>query len=147
MTDRDWSRLTRTEVSRFGHAIIAVALEREGFAVSEPDDRGITDLIATRAGQRLEVTVRTLRSLTYTYVEKHRFDLRADRCVALVLLLAQREPLAFLIPAQAWRSPDAVLVSRDYEHAASRPEWGINVSRRNLALLERYALRTGNHEQ
>jgi hypothetical protein len=40
-----------------------------------------------------------------------------------------------------------VLVSRDYEHAASRPEWGINVSRRNLALLERYALRTGNHEQ
>jgi hypothetical protein len=143
VTGRDWSRLTRAEVSRVGEATVRAALERDGFAVSEPDDRGITDLIATRGGERLEVTVRTLRSLTYTYVEKHRFDLRADRRVALVLLLAGREPLVFLIPAQAWRTPDSVLVSRDYEHAASLPEWGINVSQRNLVLLKRHALPTG----
>jgi hypothetical protein len=147
VTGRDWSRLTRGEVTRLGQAVVRAALEREGFAVSEPDDRGITDLIGTRGGERLEVTVRTLRSLTYTYVEKHRFDLRTDRRVALVLLLDGREPLVFLIPAQAWRTPDPALVSRDYEQAASLPEWGINVSQRNLALLERYALQTGGAER
>jgi hypothetical protein len=146
VTGHDWSRLTRREVSRLGQATVRKSLERQGFAVKEPDDRGITDLVATRGRERLEVTVRTLRSLTYTYVEKHRFDLRADRRVALVLLLPGRAPLAFLIPADAWRRPDTVLVSRDYERAASLPEWGINASERNLPRLERYRLQTRNAE-
>ena len=33
-----------------------------------------------------------------------------------------------------------LLVSRDYEGGASDPEWGINLSKKNMKLLDRYQL-------
>ncbi len=66
------------------------------------------------------MTVRALRALTYTFVEKHRFELRADRVVALVLLLTGERPQVFLIPRLRGRT-ERVLVDRDYSDAESRP--------------------------
>ena len=143
MSEQSWSALTRSEVTRVGEHMARAALEHAGYSVVEANDRGVTDLIASRSGRRTEVTVRALRSLTYTFVEKHRFDLREDRAVALVLLLDGQPPQVFLIPARAWRSPNGILVDRDYADAESRPEWGISLSGRNLPLLGEYALEAG----
>lgn len=62
------------------------------------------------------------------------------RAVALVLLVQGEPARTYLIPADAWRSPTPVLVDRDYQGSESRPEWGISLSRRNLELLDDYAL-------
>ncbi len=58
--------------------------------------------------------------------------------MALALFRDGELPSLYLIPATDWRSPNALLVDRDYEGLKSRPEWGINLSRRNLGLLEQY---------
>ena len=49
-------------------------------------------------------------------------------------------PEVYLIPATVWLKPDEVFVSRDYggAHQTSKPEWGINVSRKNLPRLAPY---------
>jgi hypothetical protein len=44
----------------------------------------------------------------------------------------------YLIPATAWKAPNELLVSRDYEGLKSKPEWGLNVSQKNMAALEQY---------
>ena len=49
-----------------------------------------------------------------------------------------RCPSLYLIPSIAWNQPDSLLVSRDYEGKKSRPEWGLNISEKNLPLLERF---------
>jgi hypothetical protein len=113
MTARDSSRLTRGELTRLQQAIVRKALEYDGFAVNEPDDRGITDLIATRGAASVSRSRSARCEASLTSLEKHRLDPRADRRVALVLLLPEREPLVFVLPAQAWRTPDRLLVSRE----------------------------------
>jgi hypothetical protein len=40
----------------------------------------------------------------------------------------------------AWRSPNSLIVSRDYEGLASEPEWGLNLSGRSMPLLGEYAI-------
>jgi hypothetical protein len=59
--------------------------------------------------------------------------------LAVVVIFQEgRKPDLFLIPSRAWESPTQLLVSRDYEGKKSKPEWGINLSHRNLPLLEPY---------
>jgi hypothetical protein len=55
------------------------------------------------------------------------------------LLEPGRRPQLYLIPSLDWQTPDAVLVDRNYEGAASAPEWGVNLPGARDA-LGRYAL-------
>ena len=48
------------------------------------------------------------------------------------------EPALYLIPSTAWLKPNALFVSRDYEGKKSKPEWDLNLSKRNLRLLKGY---------
>lgn len=55
-----------------------------------------------------------------------------------VLFNEGREPDFYLIPSTVWKKTNDVFVSRDYEGLISDPEWGINISGKNLPELERY---------
>jgi len=58
---------------------------------------------------------------------------------ASVVLLMDDNPAAlFLIPSTVWAQPTDLFVSRDYEGLKSKPEWGLNLSQKNLPLLEPY---------
>jgi hypothetical protein len=49
-------------------------------------------------------------------------------------------PNLFLIPSMEWRSPTALFRDRDYgEGLKSAPEWGMNISKKNMSLLEPYS--------
>ncbi len=45
-------------------------------------------------------------------------------------------PGLYLIRSTAWTHPDGLFVVRNYEGLKSRPEWGLNLSGRNMPLLE-----------
>ncbi len=68
--------------------------------------------------------------------------LTQERMVVLTLFAEGAEPKLYAIPAIAWRSPNALLVDREYEGKKSAPEWGINLSKKNLPLLEPYRFGT-----
>jgi hypothetical protein len=42
------------------------------------------------------------------------------------------------VGSKTWKRPNALFVNRNYEGLKSEPEWGLNLSRRNLPLLEPY---------
>ena len=42
------------------------------------------------------------------------------------------------IPSVSWNKPNSLLVDRNYEGLKSKPEWGINLSKKNLELLEKF---------
>ena len=113
-----------------------------GFQVygSEVDDRGI-DFIAQYAnGPFLKVQVKSVRGSGYVFMEKSKFSLHEHRLLAFGLLMDGSPPRLFLIPSIEWQTPTALLRDRNYgEGLKSAPEWGMNISKKNMALLEPYS--------
>ena len=143
----DWSALSRSEVRTVGVERVQHELERLGWSVRRADDARSNVLTARRAARLVEVHVRVVRKLNYTYLSKRSFTPAPDRYVAYVRL-PDGSPLAlYLIPSQAWESPDDLLPSRDFGAGmSSEPEYGIQISLGRLDELEqRFAWRTSAH--
>ena len=71
-------------------------------------------------------------------MQKDKFPLKPDRLAAIVLLLGDQPQELYLIPATAWKVPNALLVDRDYEGKKSKPEWGLYLSKENRSLLDKF---------
>lgn len=138
-----WSRLNKQQVGAYAKLCVKTELTMYGFRVyeTEVDDRGIDFVARYDRGPFLEIQVRSLRQYGYVFLEKSKFALKEHRYVAFSLLLPEGQPpQLYLIPAAAWRKPDGVFVDREYVGLKSKPEYGLNVSRKNMPALAQYAL-------
>ena len=135
-----WSRLNHLQVGRYAEYFTKMEFTLFGYEVytSEVDDRGIDFVVRGTSGNYYEVQVKSLRGHGYIFFPKDRFTLSPNRLAAVVIFLNDQPPSLYLIPASAWRAPNELLVSRDYEGKKSEPEWGLNVSAKNMKLLEAY---------
>jgi hypothetical protein len=137
-----WSRLNNQQVGAYTEYFVKMELTMYGFQVyrTEVDDRGI-DFIARRgSGPFIEVQVKSLRPRPsgYVFLQKEKFMPREGLFLALGLLFEGQPPELFLIPSSVWKEPGGIFVSRDYEGLKSKPEWGLNISKRNMSALEPY---------
>ena len=139
----DWARLNKLQVGRYGDYFAKMEFTLYGFDVygAEVDDKGIDFVIRRDVDRSYDVQVKTVRlpEGNYVFFRKKFFEPRDTLLAALILLRQHEAPQAFLIPSPAWREPDGLLCSMDYEGKKSEPEWGIRLSVRNLPLLERFA--------
>ena len=112
-----------------------------GFQVygSEVDDRGVDFVARYEKGPYLSIQVKSLREKGYVFMQKEKFEISPDWYLALAILNQGKEPQLYLIPAEDWKAPSSLLVDREYEGKKSKPEWGLNLSIKNLPLLEEYA--------
>ncbi len=135
-----WSGLNNLQVGSYIEYFVKMELTMFGFEVygTEVDDRGIDFVARHKDGPFLEVQVKSLRSMGYVFMQKEKSRLQPSRYLAFGLLLDRQPPNLFLIPSIVWRKPNTVFVSREYEDLRSKPEWGLNVSKRNMPLLERH---------
>jgi len=76
--------------------------------------------------------------LNYIFFPKDKFNLRENLLAAIVIFFEGKPPKIYLIPSTEWSKPNNLFVSRDYEGEKSEPEWGLNLSRKNLPLLEQF---------
>ena len=106
---------------------------------TEVDDRGIDFVTRYETQPFLTAQVKSIRSFIYVFLRKDKFELSQDMALALVLLQEGREPELYFIPSLVWKSPNALFVSRDYIGKKSAPEWGLNLSQKNMPLLEQYS--------
>ena len=90
-------------------------------------------------GPYLSIQVKSLRKRGYVFMQKDRFEICPDWYLALAILNQSEEPRIYLIPSEAWKTPNALLVDRDYVGKKSNPEWGLNISNRNMGILERFS--------
>ncbi len=141
-----WSSLNTQQVGAYFEYFMKMEFTMYGFEVytSEVDDRGV-DFVARRdKGTFIEVQAKSLRDFGYVFMRKTHFTPSSSLYVALGLLKDHNEPQAFLVPSLVWKTPDALFVDRNYDGPGqtSAPEWGINFSRKSLAVLRQYSLNT-----
>ena len=133
--------LNKLQVGRYGEYLTKMEFTLYGFDVytSEVDDKAI-DFVIRKDGRYFDIQVKTCRELGYVFLQKHVFSLRENLFVALVLLNDGKEHDFYLIPSTVWKNTNSIFVSRDYEKEGqtSKPEWGINFSKKNLPELEGY---------
>lgn len=137
-----WSALTNQQVGAFVEYFVKMELTMFAFQVygTEVDDRGVDFIAQFGDGPFLKIQVKSVRGTGYVFMEKSKFSLHEHRLLAFGLLVDEQPPSLFLIPSLEWRTPTALLRDRNYgEGLKSAPEWGMNISRRNMALLEPYS--------
>ena len=139
-----WSKLNKQQVGAFAEYFVKMELTMYGFQVygTEVDDRGVDFVARFERGPFIEVQVKSIRSVGYVFVQKEKFQLRENLFLALGILFERQPPDLYLIPATAWAESSGALVSRDYQGLKSKPEWGVNVSNRNLPSLSAYRFGT-----
>ena len=136
----DWDRLSTLQVGKYAEYFTKMEFTLWGFDVfgAEVDEHGIDFVVRKHPGPTFDVQVKSARRLNYVFIQKGKFLPRNDLLAALVLFHQLRPPDLYLIPSMAWLLPNKLLASRDYEGKKSLPEWGINLSQANMAILEEY---------
>ena len=136
MRKYNWNRLSRLQISRYAEYFVKMEFTLFGFEVytAEVDDRGV-DFVIRKDDRYYDVQVKSARGLNCIFFPKDKFNPRDNLLVAIVLFFDGEPPQLYLIPSKEWLKPNALLVSRDYEGKKSKPEWGLNLSKKNLPLL------------
>lgn len=143
MYNLEWSRkeLTRQKLGTFGEYYAKMTMASYGMSIytSEVDDHGIDFVAETKQGF-LKYQVKTIRQGTnYVYMLEEYFDITDESLYLFLMLLTDGEhPKSYLIPASTWQNTDSVFVYRKYENKKSKPEYGINLSKKNISHLEKY---------
>ena len=140
-----WSRetLTPQKVGTFCEYYAKMTLISYGVNIytSEVDDHGI-DFVAEGRNGFLKFQVKGMRGTSnYVFMQKEYFDIEDDAMFLFLMLLINGEhPDMYIIPTAAWRQKSSVFVSHDYEGKKSKPDYGVNVSKRNMPELAKYRL-------
>lgn len=139
MNKYNWSRFNPLQLGRYAEYFAKMEFTLYGFEVysSEVDDRGI-DFVLRKDYRYYDVQVKSIRGLNYIFFPKHKFELRENLLAAVVIYHEGKPPELYLIPSKVWENPNALFVSHDYEGKKSKPEWGLNLSQKNLPLLSPY---------
>lgn len=146
----DWSKLNHLQLGRYSEYLVKMEFTRLGFDVYEPevDDRGIDFLIRKEVSKTesryYEMQVKSLRKWGYIFIQKEKLAPTKQRFVAVVHFPEYKEPpKLYLVPSTEWlQAKSPLLVERDYGKSGqkSKPEWGLNLSRKNLELLAEFQL-------
>ena len=144
MPNTNWSKLSHLQLGRYAEYYAKMEFASYGYEVytSEVDDHGV-DFIAKlpHANNFLEIQVKAVRDYGYVYITKSKMpELSNNRLVCYLNFTDGKLPDVFVIPASAWKKPNSVLVDRPYDKPGqkSAPEWGIQVSKKNYHLLDKY---------
>lgn len=140
MQEYRWSSLTKLQIGRYAEYFVKMAFTLHSFDVysAEVDDKGIDFVVRKSAERYYDVQVKSARGLAYIFFPKDKFVPRENLLAIIVRFEDGNEPALYLIPSTVWRRPNALFVSRDYESKNSKPEWGLNLSKRHFNLLQEY---------
>ncbi|WP_235617723.1 DUF4365 domain-containing protein [Brevibacillus brevis] len=137
----NWTVLNSLQLGKYAEYFAKMEFASYGLEVfsSEVDDRGIDFIIKDKIGRFSEIQVKSLRGTGYVFAQKSKFNISSPNLyMALLIFKEGLMPDFFLIPSKAWEVPNEVFVDRNYDKPGqtSKPEYGINISNKNYAILE-----------
>lgn len=144
-TGHSWKQLSAQRLGRYAEYYVKMALTLRGLDVYTPevDDRGLDFIVRAGAGRYYEIQVKSVRGLnSYIFMRKAFFAPAPDLFLAVALFAEGADPDLYLLPSTIWLEPSGPFVSRDYENLKSPPEYGLNLSKAALAVLEQYRFET-----
>lgn len=139
-THLDWSHLNHLQLGRYSEYLAKMEFTRFGYDVytAEVDDKGI-DFVVRQSGERyFDVQVKSCRDYNYVCFRKDKFEIRPNLWAVVLTFTDGEAPKVYLIPSSTWNKPNELFVSRDFEGKKSKPEWGLNLSKKNLSMLDKY---------
>lgn len=143
-----YQNLNHLQVGRICEYWVKMFLTLESLDVytTEVDNKGIDLIVRLDNSLHVDIQVKSVRykKSAYVFITKQNWPAeelsRTNLYLALVLLKDGYAPDVYLIPSSAWLLTNELLCSRDYlkEGQKSLPEWGINISEKNMYLLKEY---------
>lgn len=143
MPNTKWSDLTPMQLGQYGEYYAKMEFTSYGYDVytSEVDDHGV-DFVArdVKTGMFYEVQVKSLQKGNYVVIPKDKLVIDDRHLICFLRFENGQLPDVYVIPATVWHNPNPVFVDRKYDKPGqkSKPEWGINYSKKNIAILEEY---------
>lgn len=140
-----WSReeLTSQKLGTFCEYYAKMTLTSYGMSIytSEVDDHGI-DFIAENKKGFLKFQVKSVRQNTkYVFMRADHFDITDESLYLMLFLLKDGEhPTIYIFPASVWQKENSIFVYHAYEGKKSKPEYGLNLSAKNIPHLEEFKL-------
>jgi hypothetical protein len=140
MVNKDWESLDNIQLGQFAKEYARKKFLSYGFIVSEliPRNAEFDFTVSHATGLSFEVKVKSVCRAKYIFFPKNQFLLRESLLAVLVLFYQPDLPELYLIPSKAWLQPNPLLVSYDYIGKESMPKWGVNLSKKNRVLLDRF---------
>ena len=140
MENFDWSKLNKLQIGKYAEYYVKMEFTLHGWQVysSEIDDRGIDFVVKNTGEKYFDIQVKSIRKAGYVFCRKKHFELRENLILAVAILRDEKLPDLFLIPSKKWKEPNKLLVEREYQGKKSDPEWGVNISTKNMPLLDEY---------
>jgi hypothetical protein len=132
----EWVHLNHIELNRFAKELTIRKFTNNGFKINNSDSNLH---ITSPSGDVMQIQVRSIRSTTnYVLLPKTRFNAhQQDLFLLLIIFTKNEQPELFLIPASAFNKQNALFRDRDHYEI---PEYGMNVSNRNMHLLRQYKI-------
>lgn len=137
----EWSNLTPLQLGRYAEYYAKMEFASYGYEVftSEVDDKGVDFICRKNDGPFCEIQVKAVRKYNPTFMLKDHMDVKSkDRFICLLRFEDGSLPEVYLIPANAWDTPTALLKGYDYVDKKSKPDWSINLSKKNMPLLQEH---------
>lgn len=140
MSKYEWAKLNGIQVGRYAEYIAKMEFTMYGFDVytAEVDDHGIDFVIRKDPATYYDVQVKSVRGHNYIFFQKSKFDLRDNMLAVVVLFTEGFPPDLFIIPAETWNNPCGPFKDREYEGKKSAPEWGLQLSVKDMAAMESF---------
>lgn len=137
-----WPDLNHLQLGRYAEYFVKMEFTRYGFDVytSEVDDKGIDFVVCNLERKHYDIQVKSVRGYNYIFFHKEYFIPRENLYAAIVIFSKMEAlPSLYLIPSKEWERPNALFVGHDYPPPRkSKPEWGLNLSRKNSPLLSKF---------
>lgn len=143
MPNTNWSTLNPMQLGRYAEYYAKMEFASYGFEVytSEVDDHGVDFVAKIKAGRFIEIQVKSIRQTNYVFMQKNKWNIEnPNSYLALLLFEDGKLPEIYLIPAMAWKSPNRLFCDKDYEGLKSKPEYGLNLSMKNMVLLKEFKI-------
>jgi len=143
MPDTNWSNLNSMQLGRYAEYYAKMEFTSYGFEVytSEVDDHGIDFIAKKKAGRFMEIQVKSVRQTNYVFMQKDKWNIENPNLyLALLLFDDGKLPETYLIPATVWKNPDKLFCEKEYTGLKSKPEYGLNLSTKNMPLLRDFKI-------
>ena len=137
-----WSELNPLQLGKYAEYYAKMEFASYGYDVytSEVDDHGVDFVIKDGNGKFYEVQVKSILKAKYVFIQQDKIVLDDKHLVCLLCFKDGELPDIYIVPATAWLSPNDALVVRNYSKPGqkSKPEYGINITKKAQPLLEPY---------
>ncbi|MDO5156460.1 MAG: DUF4365 domain-containing protein [Eubacteriales bacterium] len=145
MPNLEWSQLNHMQLGQYAeyYAKMEFTSYRYEVYTSEVDDHGVDFVVKDpKTSIFYEVQVKSMCRGNYVFILKDKIIMDDTHLVCFLRFEDDKMPDVYIIPITAWKTPNAVLVDRNYDKPGqkSKPEWGINYSQKNKHLLEPYRI-------